>query len=90
MPEESLGMYGERLDKLVCIRCGVCQKWVAVRLDADDLDRHIRDGRFVQHAFADRNGRPYLSASERELVLTQTCESCWQTLCCPRSQFGWD
>jgi hypothetical protein len=90
MPEESLGMFGERLDKLVCIRCRICGRFTAIRLDAEDLRRHTHDGTYVQDAFIRRDGTAYLSASERELVLTQTCESCWQTLCCPRSQFGWD
>jgi hypothetical protein len=81
MPKEYLGMYGERLDKLICIKCRVCERWSVVRLDPADLDRHVRDGLFVQHAFADRSGKPYLSDSDRELLLSTVCSRCWDLLC---------
>jgi hypothetical protein len=82
MPKESLGMYGENLD-LITMRCCVCKTWFALRVDKDDLDRHLRDGVFVQHAFVRRDGNPYLSAAERELfpACSGTCESCYALLC---------
>jgi hypothetical protein len=63
-------MYGERLDKLVCIKCRICGRFTAIRLDPDDLDRHVNGGVFVQFAF------PYLDSGARELLLTATCPAC--------------
>jgi Na+-translocating ferredoxin:NAD+ oxidoreductase RnfC subunit len=80
MPKEYLGMYGERLEKLVCIKCRVCGRWRVVRIDPDDLDRHVH-GIFVQHAFVRRDGTPYLDSSERELFISSLCKSCWDLLC---------
>ena len=68
-------MYGERLDQLIPIQCACCQKWVAVRLDPDDLERH-RTGGFVR-----RDGLPYLDASLRELFISRCCSDCWALLC---------
>jgi hypothetical protein len=81
MPKESLGMYGERLDKLVCIKCRICGRFTAIRLDPEDLDRHVNGGVFVQYAFADRNGKPYLDAGERELLISRLCPEDWSLLC---------
>ena len=63
--------------------CVICGKHVALRVDLDDLDRHLRHGVFVQDAFVGRDGRPYLSAGERELFLSGCCEGCWSLLCSP-------
>ena len=73
-------MYGTRRTELVLIRCRVCKRWVAVRVDPDDLERYA-NGVFVQHAFRDRTGKPYLSAAERELFISACCGSCWDLLC---------
>ena len=62
-------MLGQKL-KLITLLCCVCQKWTALRVDSDDLERHTKQGVFVQHAFVDRDGRPYLTAAERELFLS--------------------
>ncbi len=72
-------MYGEELE-LITLRCCVCEQWVALRVDKDDLNRH-RHGVCVQHAFVRRDGRPYLSASERELFVSECCAACWDLLC---------
>jgi hypothetical protein len=67
-------------DQLVLICCVVCKRWVVVRVDGDDLRRH-HDGVFVQFAFTNENGVPYLSPAERELFITAVCGSCWSLLC---------
>ena len=72
-------MYGQNL-ALVTMQCRVCKRWFALRLDKDDLSRH-RDGTFVQHAFCDRTGRPYLDASLRELCISAVGPCCWPLLC---------
>lgn len=68
------------LDAVITLVCVVCGRHVALRLDADDLERH-RAGVLVQDAFADENGVPYLSAAERELFITATCGDCYALLC---------
>jgi hypothetical protein len=82
-------MYGEKLE-LITLQCCVCKQWVALRVDKDDLDRH-RCGVFVQHAFVRRDGRPYLSASERELfpACSGVCASCYSLLC-PSDPLAYD
>jgi hypothetical protein len=65
----------------VTIKCRRCRKWVAVRVDPDDLGRHLHHGFYVQHAFVDRDGKPYLTSSERELFLSSLCSRCWDLLC---------
>jgi len=52
------------------LRCVVCKRWVALRVHPDDLARHLHDGVFVQDAL------PYLSSSERELLLSRCCAAC--------------
>lgn len=73
-------MFGEKL-KLTTMQCCVCQRRTALRLDPEDLERHRKQGVFVQHAFVDRTGRPYLTAAERELLLSGCCDKCWDLLC---------
>ena len=73
-------MFGENL-QLITLRCGVCKRWVALRVDPEDLERHIDGGLFVQHAFVRRDGTAYLSSSERELFLSRCCGGCWDLLC---------
>ena len=73
-------MFGEKRDTLVTKICSECKKAVVVRVDPDDLQRHA-DGMFVQHAFADRNGIPYLAPELRELWLSGVCGECWTKLC---------
>ena len=75
-------MFGEKL-KLTTMQCCVCEKWIALRVDPDDLELHMKHGVFVQDAFVDRKGRPYLSAAERELfpACSGVCAACWSLLC---------
>jgi len=75
-------VYGETR-QVIAIQCCVCGQWIALRLDKDDLDRHLHRGVLVQDAM------PYLSASDRELVLSRLCESCWSLLC-PSDPLAYD
>ena len=81
-------MYGKNLE-LITMQCCVCKRWVALRLDNEDLDRHVRDGVFVQQAFTNRDGKPYLDAAERELLFSQLCGDCWALLC-PSSRLAYN
>lgn len=74
-------MYGEKLE-LITRQCCVCGKHVAMRVDMDDLARHL-GGTFVQDSFVRRDGTPYLSDSERELfpACSGVCADCYSLLC---------
>lgn len=72
-------MFGEKL-QLITKQCCVCKKMIALRVDPEDVRRHER-GMFVQHAFVDRTGRPYLTSAERELFLSGCCDNCYHLLC---------
>ena len=73
-------MFGEKKTKLVLVECTYCHKIQVVRIDPDDGERHA-NGVFVQFAFVDRDGTPYLSPAERELFISACCGSCWDLLC---------
>lgn len=73
-------MFGEKR-KLMTMQCCVCKKVVALRVDPADLKRHRKHGVYVQHAFVDRKGRPYLTPAERELFVSGCCDECWDLLC---------
>ena len=72
-------MFGEKL-QLMTKQCCVCKKMVAMRVDPEDVARHER-GVFVQNAFVRRDGKPYLTPSERELFISECCYSCVSLLC---------
>jgi len=72
-------MYGQKLD-LITMQCKVCGRWFALRVDPADVERHA-NGMFVQHAFADCAGRPYLDAELRELFISAVGPCCWPLLC---------
>jgi hypothetical protein len=74
-------MFGDNRSRLLTIRCVTCGRWVAIRVDVDDLRRHVRDGIRVQHAFVDGAAKPYLSAAEREMFVSRVCGDCWIALC---------
>jgi hypothetical protein len=81
-------LYGEHLDKLLCVKCRICGRFTAIRLDPDDLDRHLNDGIFVQFDFADRSGKSYLDAGSRELLISGVCPADW-TLLCPSDSLAY-
>ncbi len=67
--------------RLMTRQCYVCKRHVAMRVDPDDVRRVVEEGVFVQHAFVDRNDKPYLTPSERELWVSSVCADCWSLLC---------
>lgn len=72
-------MYGE-CTQPAALRCVVCGRWVAMRVDPEDVRRHLEDEMFVQDAFADRAGVPYLTPAEREMWVSGCCNECWTLL----------
>lgn len=72
-------MNGERRE-LITMACTTCKNQVVMRVDPDDVRRHM-DGMFVQDAFSDRDGVPYLTPAEREMWISGCCDECWHALC---------
>jgi hypothetical protein len=58
-------MYGEKKTRLVTIKCRRCRKWVAVRVDPDDRDRHLHHGDGDPQDVADREDENEGDDSER-------------------------
>jgi hypothetical protein len=55
------------------IGCKHCPRKYEVELDPHDLVRWA-NGELIQNAM------PYLTADERELIMTGTCGECWERL----------
>jgi hypothetical protein len=66
-------MHGTNLE-LIVLRCCVCRRWVALRVDLDDV-LAFNEGMYIQDAC------PYLPPELRELFISQTCGDCWSRLC---------
>ena len=71
-------MYGENR-KYVAQLCKVCNAQCPVWIDPDDLQRALL-GLEVQHAFASRDDKPYLTAAGLQLFISGTCGNCWDKL----------
>jgi hypothetical protein len=64
--------FGER-DMMVNLDCRVCGIPHNLMINRDDIVKYD-NGALVQDAF------PYLSANERELIISQTCGSCFDKM----------
>lgn len=71
-------MYGENR-QLVTLKCTICGVPCPVWVDPEDWER-ARLGLFVQHAFSNRAGEPYLTESERELFISGSCDDCFKRI----------
>lgn len=85
--EKGWRMYGENRE-LMTMTCAHCKKIVGMRVDPEDIERHA-EGLFVQHAFVDREGTPYLTPAEREMWISGCCGECWDLLC-PRDKLAYN
>lgn len=56
--------------ELVCSHCGVVQ---SILVNPEDILKY-QSGAYVQDAF------PYLSAGEREMIISHTCDTCWNNM----------
>jgi hypothetical protein len=59
-----------RTFELTCSHCGATH---SLLVNSEDIIKY-QAGALVQDAF------PYLSAGERELIISRTCDSCWTNL----------
>lgn len=52
------------------VRCRICGEVYYIAIDPVDVERW-QNGELIQNAM------PYLSADERELIISGTCGQCW-------------
>lgn len=55
------------------LRCRFCLKEFTFKIGIEDF-RDWQNGKLAQDAF------PYLTSSEREILISSTCENCWNKL----------
>jgi hypothetical protein len=56
------------------IVCGSCRREYNIIADRNDMEAWLSGDKYIQDALS------YLSASERELLLTQTCNDCFEKM----------
>lgn len=57
------------------IECFICHRIVVLKVREEDYNRYLSPNRpNVQDIF------PYLTPAEREMLLSQTCNVCWQEM----------
>jgi L-lactate utilization protein LutB len=64
----------EKFDKVLSCRCGVCNVEQAIFLNGRDYDSWKTGGAYIQDAL------PYLSADEREMLISYTCGKCFDSM----------
>ena len=63
------------------ITCGDCGKKKSFIVNPTDLQAW-EDGTHIQDAM------PYLTAAQRELLISRTCNDCWQKMFCFSEEIG--
>lgn len=64
-------MANKKMDlRIACTWCGLV---FTITVNQEDMEAYKR-GTYVLNAF------PYLSADERELIVSQTCGECWDNM----------
>ena len=60
----------------ISVQCVMCHNNITLMVAQEDSDEYKSgpERRHVQQIF------PYLTAGERELLISRTCDSCWQTM----------
>ena len=54
--------------------CRLCAGVTALMVNHEDWSEYCRGEGYIQELF------PYLSAGEREVLMSNTCESCWNEI----------
>ena len=65
--------FSER-DKTFHVVCRLCSTDYSILLNEQDLDDWIEGKAYIQDVL------DYLTAAERELLISGTCDKCWKTL----------
>ena len=55
------------------VKCKHCESIYKLRVYPEDIDKY-QSGELIQDAF------PYLSSSERELIISGICPDCWDKM----------
>lgn len=56
------------------ITCRICGKVYIVTVEKEDYEKYKSGEGYIQDIF------PYLSAADRELLISQTCDECWHEI----------
>lgn len=56
------------------ITCRICGKVYIVTVEKEDYEKYKSGEGYIQDIF------PYLSAADRELLISQTCDECWHKM----------
>jgi hypothetical protein len=56
------------------VTCDLCKQEYVILLDRKDHERWLAGEAYIQDALS------YLSAGERELLISNTCDTCWNQL----------
>ena len=67
---ESVKMRDYNLD-LICNNCG---HLFIINVNKEDFNKNMRHEEYIQDAL------PYLTAGERELILSKTCDDCYNKM----------
>lgn len=57
----------------ITLSCNWCDDFEEVLVRVEDFEKYTK-GAFVQDAF------PYLSPSQREMIISKTCQECWNKM----------
>ena len=55
------------------VQCKNCGKTFKIRVYPEDIEKY-QNGELIQNAF------PYLSAEDRELIISGICPTCWDKM----------
>lgn len=58
----------------ISVRCPICGEYHSVFVEKADYWKWIKNNLHVQGVF------PYLSAEEREILISGTCPDCWNRM----------
>lgn len=58
----------------ITLSCRVCGKPQSIQAELQDLKDYTEGRKHAQTAF------PYLTAAEREMIISQTCGQCWDEM----------
>ena len=56
------------------VNCHTCDKEFVIIADKQDIESWLSGDKYIQDALG------YLSAADRELLISNTCDDCWKNL----------
>ena len=68
-------MNTEKVKATIEVECNLCGEVFEISVNAEDLVEYLKPNRrHIQDIF------PYLTPAERELLISSTCEKCWNKM----------